>query len=88
MVRSLPTGPTVDSWMNRERIEDWWPLVARILMFLVGAGVFVQQATVPNPPGAQESLIAASLGLMGPLAAKLVAEGIEKTRNGNGKEPT
>ena len=81
----LLTGPTDDSWMSRERIEDWWPLVARIIAFFVGAFLVLQQAMMPNPPGAQESLIAAGVGLMGPLAASLFAGTIEKARsNGNG----
>jgi hypothetical protein len=66
--------------MIRERIEEWWPLVARILMFFVGAGVFVQQATVPNPPGAQESLLAGAVGLMAPLAAYGMASAVGKAR--------
>ncbi len=66
--------------MNRQRIEEWWPLIARILMFFVGAGVFIQQSIVPNPPGAQESLLAGAIGLMAPLAAYGVASAVGKAR--------
>lgn len=66
--------------MTRELIEAWWPLVARILMFFVGAGVFVQQSLVPNPPGAQESLLAGAVGLMAPLAAYGMASAVGKAR--------
>jgi hypothetical protein len=66
--------------MSRDRIEAWWPVVARIVMFCIGAFVFVQQSMAPNPPGAQESLLAAALGLMGPLAAYGIAAGVEKAR--------
>jgi hypothetical protein len=66
--------------MNRERIEEWWPLAARIIGFFVGTGILIQQALVPNPPGAQESLIAVAIGLMGPFAASLFAGTVEKAR--------
>lgn len=66
--------------MTRERIEEWWPLISRILMFFLGAGVWVQQSLVPNPPGAQESLLAGGIGLMMPLAAYGAAAGVEKVR--------
>ena len=66
--------------MTRELIEAWWPLVARILMFFLGAGVFVQQSLVPNPPGAQESLLAGAVGLMAPLAAYGMASAVGKAR--------
>jgi hypothetical protein len=72
--------------MIRERIEEWWPLVSRILMFFVGAGVFVQQATVPNPPGAQESLLAGAIGLMAPLAAYGVASAVAKKKTESERE--
>ncbi len=49
-------------------------------MFFVGAGVFVQQSLVPNPPGAQESLLAGAVGLMAPLAAYGVASAVGKAR--------
>ncbi len=68
--------------MNRERVEAWWPLVARILAFCLGAFIVVQQSLTPNPPGAQESLIALAIALMGPFAASLFAGTVEKARNG------
>lgn len=72
--------------MYRERVEEWWPLIARILMFFVGAGVFIHQSLVPNPPGAQETLLAAALGLMGPLAAYGAASAVEKVRKKDEEE--
>lgn len=68
---------------RRQKLEAWWALVARILAFFFGAGLIYQQASMPNPPGAQESLIAVGVGLMGPFAASLLASGVERAR---GKE--
>jgi hypothetical protein len=64
--------------------EAWWALIARVIAFLFGGALIYQQATMPNPPGAQESLIAVGVGLMGPFAASLFASGVERAR---GKDP-
>lgn len=68
---------------RRQKLEAWWALIARIIAFFFGAFLIYQQATMPNPPGAQESLIAVGVGLMGPFAASFFASAVEKAR----KEP-
>lgn len=65
---------------RRENFEAWWAAIARVLAFFFGAFLLYQQATAPNPPGAQESLIAVAVGLMGPFAASVFASTIEKSR--------
>jgi hypothetical protein len=77
---SIPTSERTDD--RRAKVEAWWPPIARIVAFLIGAGICVQQSLVPNPPGAQESLLALAIGLMGPFGASLFASGAERVRGG------
>lgn len=65
---------------RREEIEAWWPLVARISAFIFGAFLIYGQSTAPNPPGAQEWVIMAGIGCMGPTVASAVATVIEAAR--------
>lgn len=67
-------------------VEAWWPLIARILAFFFGVYLLWDQAHVPNPPGAQEWVIAAGIGCMGPTVATAVATIIDSIR-GNSKDP-
>ena len=70
----------------RETVEAWWPLIARITGFIFGAYLIYQQATAPNPPGAQEWIVMAGIGCMGPTVASAVATVVEAAR-GSGKTP-
>jgi hypothetical protein len=68
-------------------VEAWWPLVARISGFLFGAYLIYGQATAPNPPGAQEWVIMAGIGCMGPTVASAVATVIEAARGTSSPSP-
>lgn len=70
---------------HREAVEAWWPLIARILGFVFGAFLIYGQATAANPPGAQEWIVMAGIGCMGPTVASAVATVIEAARGGSGK---
>lgn len=65
---------------RRENVEAWWPLIARILGFFFGAWLIYLQATAPNPPGAQEWIVLAGIGCMGPTVASAVATVVEAAR--------
>jgi len=69
-----------DRWTEREAA---WAFVARILAFFFGMFLIYQQSTMPDPPGAQESLIAVGAGFMGPFVVTALATALEKAR----KEP-
>lgn len=65
-------------------IEKSWAIGARILAFFFGGFLIYGQSRVPNPPGAQESILLVAVGLMGPLGASvfaaMVTAGHEKSR--------
>lgn len=72
--------PTLRS-ASRTTIEESWPLIARILAFFLGVAIVIHQTfIVANPPGAQESLLALAIGLMGPFGASLFAGAVERAR--------
>jgi hypothetical protein len=70
---------------RREAVEAWWPLIARILGFVFGGFLIYGQATAPNPPGAQEWIVMAGIGCMGPTVASAVATVIEAARGSGGR---
>lgn len=57
---------TVTRRTRQSTLESWWATIAQILAFFLGAYLLYQQATAPNPPGAQVWICAAALALMGP----------------------
>ena len=66
---------------SRRTIEDSWPLIARIAAFILGTAIIVDQTfLVENPPGAQDSLLALAIALMGPFGASLFAGAVERAR--------
>lgn len=69
---------------RRAEVEAWWPLIARIVAFVFGAALLWQQANVPNPPGAQEWIVVAAIGCMGPTVATTVATIIDSLRGTKG----
>ena len=77
---------TDDQHTRQQAIEAWWPLIARILAFALGAVLLWQQATAPNPPGAQLWIVVAAIGCMGPTVATTVATVMDALRGTPGTD--
>jgi hypothetical protein len=66
---------------RREAAEAWWPLIARVLAFLIGA-VIVLYATFM--PGVPFFLVIGGFGLLGPVGLEVAA--LMLKRKGNSDE--
>jgi hypothetical protein len=65
---------------RRQEVEAWWPLISRVAAFILGGYLIYQQAQ--PPPGVEEWIVMAGVGMMGPTVATAVASVVEAARGG------